>query len=254
MGLEEFATFARAFRAMCRDQCRFFFESGGRGRRYVHDGRHYHIETTGDELAVFLHTDRPHDDVYQLVCLAIALKCAWLGVRPNAARIPTGRPTVELAAGIHSGPVWASRHGAGFEKSGFAIHLAKRVESLSRGGERFRVFISDPAFKLVNRRMRNLLFGPRSVGDLKGVITPVGVYEVFDSFIDVTRRLAPEFHKSFAETARTALATNTFDLWIHSCLQVSEAVQRGTPSEEALRLCEQVLNRPTQRRRPLLRR
>ncbi len=242
VGLEEFASFGRAFRATCLEQCRYFFESRTRKRGYERDGRHYEFRVEGDELVVFLHTDRPHDDVYQLICLAIALKCAWLGVAPNAARLASGRPTFEIAAGIHSGPVWATRTDLGFDRSGFAIHLAKRVESASRQGERFRIFVSDPAFKLINRRMRNLLFGPRMVAALKGMAPTIGVYELIDSFVDPSRRMTPEARKTFAETARAALATNTFDLWIHSCLQVSEGAGRDVPSEEAVRLCRQVLN------------
>lgn len=241
MGLEEYAAFSRSFQTTCLRQCQHFFESHHR-KRYEHDGRHYEFGVTGDELLVFLHTDRPHDDVYQLVCLAVALKCSWLGVPLNAERIESGRPTHELAAGIHSGPVWATRTTDGFERTGFAINLAKRIESISREGDRFRVFVSDPAFKLMNRRMRNLIFGPRRVAPLKGVSALIGVTEVVESFVDATRRMPPEFAKPFMEMARRALSTNTFDLWIHSCVQIAEGADDAPVSDDALRLCRQVLN------------
>lgn len=205
-------------------------------------GRHYEFAVAGDELRVFLHSEKPHDDVYQLVCLAVALKCAWLGAAQNAERVASGRPSFELAVGIHSGPVWATRRAEGFELSGFAINLAKRVESVSREGTRFRIFVSDPSFKLVNRRMRNLLFGPRRVLPLKGVSTEVGVSELLDCFVDPARRMPPELAKGFLEVARRALATNTFDLWVHSCLQVSQAADEAPIGDVALDLCRRVLN------------
>jgi class 3 adenylate cyclase len=237
MGLEEYAQLSRSFRSACLETCRFFFES--QSHKYGRSGRHFEVGLVGDELVVYVHTDRSHDDVYQLVCLAIALKCAWLGVPLNSQRIESGRPSLELAAGIHAGPVWATRTDQGFERSGFAINLAKRVESVSREGERFRIFLSDPAFKLLNLRMRNLILGSRRLLDLKGVSAAVGVCELVEAFVDPTRRLPPEWGKRFHEVARRALQTNTFDLWIHSCLQVANGA-RGQPiSDDSLRLCHQ---------------
>lgn len=241
MGLEEYASFSRSFRSTCLEQSHYFFEDRRKGK-YATDGRHYAVETTGDEFVVLLHTDRPHDDLYQLVRLALALKCAWLGVPLNAERVASGRPTHELAAGIHSGPVWATRTESGFDHTGFAINLAKRVESRSRDCDRFRILVSDPAFKLVNRRIRNLLFGPRRVLELKGVSSAVGVYEVVESFVDTSRCLHPDLAKRFLEVALRALGTNTFDLWIHSCVQVAAAAGDTPVSDDALRLCQQVLN------------
>ena len=240
MGLEEYADFSRSFREVCLRQCRHFFEDY-RSDKYVHDGRHYGFDVVGDELVVFLHTDKPHDDVYQLTCLAITLKCAWLGAPLNGERIRSGRPTFELGVGIHSGPVWAERRADGFDLSGFAINLAKRTESVSREGERFRIFLTDPAFKLVNRRMRNLIFGSRHVVHMKGISAIIAVHELVDSFVDPTRRIHPEFGKAFEDVAEKALATNTFDLWIHSCMQNAAGGQSESLSEGSLRQCRQVL-------------
>ena len=78
MGLEEYAELSRSFATTCLGQCRHFF-AVHHVDRYAHDGRHYSYGVTGDELLVLLHSNRSHDDVYQLACLALALKCAWLG-------------------------------------------------------------------------------------------------------------------------------------------------------------------------------
>ena len=237
--LEDYAALGETFETTCRETCLSFF--GAKPEKFLPE-QAYSFQVIGDELVVFLHTDRPHDDVYQLVCLSIALKTAWLGVPHNAERIASGRPSCELAVGVHSGPVWATRGADGFRLSGFAINLAKRLESASRHGDRFRIFVSDPAFKLVNRRMRNLIFGPRELVELKGVGTPFGVYELVESFVDPVRRLPLELGKRFMNVARAALATNSFDLWIHSCLQVAEGARNELVSDECLELCHRVLS------------
>jgi tetratricopeptide (TPR) repeat protein len=42
--------------------------------------------------------------------------------------------------------------------------------------------------------------------------------------------------------ARLALATNSFDLWVHSCLQVTESADEAPIGDAALDLCRKVLN------------
>ena len=76
--------------------------------------------------------------------------------------------------------------------------------------------------------MRNLMFGTRLLHHAKGVDAPVGVYELVDSFVDPTRRLDADTAKGFTAIARRAVETNTFDLWIHSCLQVDTQSTCGT--------------------------
>jgi tetratricopeptide (TPR) repeat protein len=66
--------------------------------------------------------------------------------------------------------------------------------------------------------------------------------ELVDSFVDPTRRLSPDAAKGFAEVARRVLSTDTFDLWIHSCVQVSESTRNGSVTDEAMGLCQRVLN------------
>jgi class 3 adenylate cyclase len=240
LGLREYAEYVKSFQELCLSQCAYFFEEVHRG---VHQrGRDYEIESVGDELVVFMHTGRAQNDVYQLICLAIALKCGWLAAPHNVERIGNGVGSAELAAGINFGRVWAKRMEGGFEKYGFAINVAKRIESLSRQGDRFRVFVSDPAFKQVNRRMRNLIFGRREVLPMKGVVVPIGVHEVYESFVNISRRIPPELSRRFRDVALEALRSNTLDLWIHSCLQVGSEAEQGCVTDEMYDLCRHVLN------------
>jgi hypothetical protein len=97
--------------------------------------------------------------------------------------------------------------------------------------------------KRVNRQIRNVLFSPRKIVQMKGVVVPVGVYEVAESFINPQARLEPNLFKGFEDVAQMALGTNAFDLWIHSCLQVAEEDAHGHKVTDAnLERCRQILN------------
>lgn len=240
LGLREYAEFVESFADLCVTQCRHFFQTVFKGR-YV-EGRDYSVRQLGDELIVYLHSGKSSNDVYQLICLAVALKCGWLCIPQNIERNLRGAPSTELAAGIHYGPVWSWKTEQGMRLEGFAISLAKRVESLSREGERFRIFLSDHAFKQVNRRMRNLIFAPRRVPEMKGIVLPVGVHEVVESFVEPTKRMAPDYVESFINQAKLALASNSFDLWIHSCVQVQQEAQHECVTDECFELALRVLN------------
>jgi class 3 adenylate cyclase len=239
LGLREYAQYVDSFEELCRQQCRFHFETFLQGK-YL-PGRDYEFRTLGDELVVYLHTGNLHNDVYQLICLAIMLKCGWLCSPINARRIARENSSAELAAGVHSGKVWATRTEHGFHRRGFSINVAKRTESASREGSRFRIFVSDPAFKQVSRRMRNLVFGPRQTAAMKGVVVPIGVFEVVESFVNPGPRLAPECSAEFAKVGRAALRANSLDLWVHSCLQLVENERDGRVTDERLELCHDTL-------------
>ncbi len=241
LDLEAFADYSRMFERICERQCAYFFERR-HADRYAHGSSHYEVRIIGDELAVFLYSDRPHEDVAQLISLALALKCAWLCTPLNAQRARAGLPTFEIAIGIHSGPVWATYTGRGFEGRGYAINLAKRVEAASREGDRYRIFLSDPAMMLINRRVRKLIFGQQRLLELRGMPTPVGLHELTDCFIDPVSQLEPDLGAQFLEIAESAISTETMDLWIHSSLQVARFSQQKKVSEGSLELCRRVLH------------
>jgi len=241
MSLRDYARYVESFHRLCQEQCEYFFKTVC-GQYYTHDGTNYEFHVVGDEMVVFLHSPKPANDVYQLICLAVTLKCGWLGLPINRARLKAGLSSTDLAAGIHCGEVWATRTREGFHKCGYAINVAKRTESTSREGDRFRIMVSDAAFKQINRKIRNVLFSPRRVISMKGIVVPIGVYEVAECFMDISKRLKPEFTAGFARVARLALKTNTFDLWVHSCLQVMEEARNRKVTGECLELCERVLN------------
>jgi class 3 adenylate cyclase len=248
LGLEAYANYVDSFEQLCRTQCAHFFETFHANKKWQF-GRDYVWHFVGDELVVFMHTEKATQNIYQLLALAITLKCAWLGTTLNAERLESGTATAELAAGINIGNVWAraskaDEHGnVRYKPRGFSINVAKRIESASREGQHFRIYMSDPAMKRVNRQARNILFSPRKILPMKGVVVPIGVYEVVDSFLDPSPRLEPNLLEGFRRVAYKALRANSYDLWIHSCLQVSEEVRnKKRITETNLDWCRRTLN------------
>jgi class 3 adenylate cyclase len=239
LSLEAYAEYVAAFEEICVRQCEYFFDVYHEG--FYKKGRDYRLELLGDELVVFLHTTKQDDNVYQLIYLAVTLKCAWLGSPVNAERIRQGAPSAELAIGIHAGLVWAVPDPRGLLLRGFAINVAKRVETVSREGEHFRIMISGAAFKRINRQIRNLLIGPKRLVPMKGIVLPVAVHEVVDSFLWIFDRLHPAVVESFRSIARRAIASSSFDMWIHSCFQLVEGQIACRVTDECMELCRDVL-------------
>lgn len=239
MSLRDFAEYVDSFEDLCQCQCEHFFQTFHEGK--YRRGKDYHWEFSGDELVVFMHTDSPANDVYQLVCLAITLKCGWLGTAANAARIASGVTAAELGAGVHIGTVWATPRDDSYRLRGAAIATAKRIETASRSGDRFRIYVSDSAFKRIGRKSRNLLFSPRHVPSMRGIVLPVAIREVHDSFMDLSKRLAPQCAAAFRNVAAQALRSATFDIWIHSCLQVWEERAHGQITDECMEMCRNLL-------------
>jgi hypothetical protein len=101
--------------------------------------------------------------------------------------------------------------------------------------------VSDSAFKRIGRKTKNLLFSPRHVPPMKGIVLPVAVREVHDSFMDLSQRLAPEHAVAFREVATHALHSATFDAWIHSCLQVWDEKAFGRVTDECMEMCKALL-------------
>ncbi len=238
--LDEYAAHLRSFRAICERQVRHFFEVVLQAK--FKRGPEYDYQQTGDELVVTLHSDKPSNDVYLLTVLAVTLKCAWLAAPHNVERLGRGLSTCELAVGINFGAVWARRMGNGFSLSGYALNLAKRIERHSRQGEHFSVFLSDFAFKQINLKMRNLFIGRRELIQAKGIVGAIGVSELMDSFVNPVSRLEPELAQNFSANMRIALHNTSRDLWIHSCLQVSEEAAHGCVTDENFQLCREVLS------------
>ena len=239
-GLKEYSDFVESFHQVVRVQCEYFFEHYLKGK--YERGRDYDYSVMGDELVFFMHTSKPSNDVYLLATLGIALKAAWIASPFNRERIERRSAAAEIAVGINFGTVWARELETGFKRQGYAINLAKRIESHSRDGQHFRIFLSDAAYNLLHTRMRNLLFSDGEFASGKGILGQFGVYEIVDAFVDSVERLAPEISGLFEELIGAAIDSTSRNLWIHSAYQVASEKRNGVVTEEAADRCRRVLN------------
>ncbi len=239
-GLKEYSDFVESFHKVVRVQCEYFFEHYLKGK--YERGRDYDYSVIGDELVFFMHTSKPSNDVYLLATLGIALKAAWIASPFNRERIECRSAAAEIAVGINFGTVWARELETGYKRQGYAINLAKRIESHSRDGQHFRIFLSDAAYNLLHTRMRNLLFSDGEFASGKGILGQFGVYEIVDAFVDSVERLAPEISGLFEELIGAAIDSTSRNLWIHSAYQVASEKRNGVVTEEAADRCRRVLN------------
>ena len=240
LGLKEYSDYVESFHNVVRVQCDHFFEHCLKGK--YEKGRDYEYYVMGDQLVFFMHTAKPSNDVYVLTTLGITLKAAWVASPFNRERVERRSAAAEIAIGINFGTVWAKRLESGYETHGYAINLAKRIESHSRDGQHFRIFLSDTAYNLLHARMRNLLFSEREFASGKGILGQFGVYEIVDAFVDSVDRLAPEIAELFEELVEAAIDSTSRDLWIHSAYQVYSEKLHGGVTDNAAARCRSVLN------------
>ena len=240
LDLKAYSDYVHSFQATMREQCEYFFGEYLEGS--IERGTGYSYSIVGDELVVFLHTSKSANDVYLLTILAITLKAAWLLSPVNRERVRHRAAAAEIAVGINFGQLWAQRTEDGYEKEGYVINLAKRIESHSRHGEHYRIFLSDGAFKQIHTRMRNLLFGPRTLISGKGIVGQFGVYEIVDSFANVLTRLSPQLAIEFEAIMEEAIDSTSRDLWIHSAYQLASESTHGRVTAAAAKRCQAVLN------------
>jgi class 3 adenylate cyclase len=240
LDLRRYAALLDSFHRTCIGQCRHFFD-GFLEAKY-HEGRDYSARIIGDELLVFLHSGRPHNDVYLLACLAATLKAAWLAAPLNRRRVARHQPVSQLSGGIHWGPVWAKPAGDRFDYAGYAINMAKRIEGHSRAGTRYRILLSDQAFKSVHTQQRNLLFGPCLTFESKGMLGIVSTYELAGTFLQLAPRLDPALVRPARSVLSQAIRSTTRDLWMHDFHQVWSESRHGRVTDEAMAACRGVLH------------
>jgi tetratricopeptide (TPR) repeat protein len=119
--------------------------------------------------------------------LAIRLKRRWLLVNANKLRIEKGQPPLGIAVGIHSGPVILGEHWrfpAGhlstplkaITAEGYAINLAKRVETASRIGRWSKIFLTRPIYNSTPADFRQAFIQVESP-PLQGIPSAPIIYE-----------------------------------------------------------------------------
>lgn len=230
----EFVTdFQRLFCEVCRDFTQAHYEG--------EDLANIQWSTRGDEGLLMIYRPKTQTDagldIDLAVNVALGLKRRWLCSRENKHRIESGLLPIDLGIGIHVGRTFlagkdespAAEHQRGVSPEGYAINLAKRVESHSRNGKFSRIILSEAAHARMNQLPdeRTYLFDTPQTVSPKGISRDIRVYEVKHHFLpsdwkeeataqEPTVPLPPHLSvkSDDPENLRRALEINPTNLWL----------------------------------------
>lgn len=170
-------TFQDLFMRVCKKYMNAWYEEG--------DLQYVRYSARGDEgvLMIFRQTDQAglSGDIDAAVNIALALKREWLCLPDNSRRVTeSGLLPVNLAVGIHAGMTYLEKKQDKLYPEGYAINLAKRVESYSRQGRFTHIFLSEAAHGYLNSLPdeRLYLFDSSQGFSPKGISRDIRVYEV----------------------------------------------------------------------------
>ncbi|MDJ0762495.1 MAG: tetratricopeptide repeat protein [Myxococcota bacterium] len=217
---------------------------------------HLNVDVRGDELCLILALKNPDDKkleelVTTFLQIAIRLKRKWLLVESNEERINKGQSPLDLAIGIHSGPVIVTSDRRFKPNSltledvdtaeGYAINLAKRVETASRMGRFSRIFITQPIYNRTTADFRQA-FDRVDVPELKGIPVVPFIYEAkgVGHFDDRHFAQISEFTDSEVEIYEEVVSANPGAVWL--LLDLAHMYFDKGNYEEAAEKYQNVLN------------
>lgn len=193
---KQYFEFVREFQQMFDRICEKYL-----GKWYP-DEKDYLFQARGDEglLMIFPKSDQdnpriPGQDVDVAVNIALALKREWIQSEDNVQRIRKSKLLpVDLGIGIHLGPTLlhkddkiksSSRNPGSYAPEGYAINLAKRIESHSRGGRYTNIFISGAAHGAWRRLPDEYtyIFDEEQSIEPRGITRKIPVFEVKHHFL-----------------------------------------------------------------------
>jgi len=178
------------------------------------------------------------DDIDIAITIALDLKRRWLLSEYNKERISDGKPTSDIAVGIHFGQVWINKKGNNkYQPEGYSINLAKGIESHSREGAFTHIYLSEAAYEKLYPLTDKTPYTfdlPRLIKP-KGIPTGINVFEVKHHFLptdwaDETTETAKwrtyEPSTDDIEKIEKAHQTNPSNLWLlEECIMMK--IQRG---------------------------
>jgi len=180
--LEDYFNFVNEFQAMFYDVCSRYI-----ARWYPEDDKKFIRRfVRGDEglLLMFRNTDAMGvaSDVDAAINIALELKREWVCRRENRDRImKAGLLPINLAIGIHVGKTHLEcGEDDKWNSEGYAINLAKKVESFSREGRFTHIFLSEAAHGYLSFLADEVLymFDDSQVFSDKGLSRDMRAYEV----------------------------------------------------------------------------
>lgn len=158
------------------------------------------VEIAGDELLVLYHSGDTKADIVNAIVLAVNLKIMWYASRTNKNRVKDGKTILDLGIGINTGKVVSDNRP--FKSTikrlipkrksieGFAISLAKRIETFSRHGKYSKIMLGHNLVAEFNKLYHNYEFEYMGMQKLKGLTQEVPIFELKSCYTESAEIIA----------------------------------------------------------------
>jgi class 3 adenylate cyclase len=204
----------------------------------------------GDEAFNILYGPDPSFNIDNTLALAFNLSREWMLSPGNRQRILNDQEPFEIGVGIHSGKVmvrnhpsarFSIKHGAS-NAEGYAINLAKRIESTSREGVSSKIMVSrnfHDAYLSVNPKTK-CVFSEGKTVNLKGMLTSTQVFEidVMSSFDLRESSVLKTVKREDLEVFEKLSAIKPGDFWLK--VMLVNHYKRADP-QKAVNLCQEMI-------------
>jgi len=183
LSVSDYKDFVQEFRKVFESACNKYFDNW---LKDLEKDEEYHYSARGDEGILLIYprdeTEDPSSLIDIAINIALDLKRSWLLSTHNLSNVTNGIVPIELAVGIHVGHTYL---GEDRKPDGYAINLAKRVESFSRTGQYTHIFVSETAHGFLNRLAdeKTYLFDEPKSLTAKGFSREIRAFEVMHHFL-----------------------------------------------------------------------
>lgn len=255
--LKDYSIFIKSFQDCFTEVCKHYQKSEFTGLENFFD-----FETRGDEgcLKIFPPEGNLSENVDIALSIALDLKRKWLLEVENRKRImDSGLLPIDIAIGIHSGKAWLKKDEKdNYKPEGYAINLAKRVESASRKGEFSHILISEAAYNHVNLLQNEKTYRFREPFKIepKGISQNIKVFEVKHHFLPTDFQHNPSEASMYfdkitdddVKLAKVAFESNPMNLWLAeeyillSIMRISKKAENGESDKIIKSLYKSVLD------------
>ncbi len=186
--LEEYNKFISRFQGCFTEVCKHYEDT-----EYQNNELFFDYKSRGDEGCLKIFVPNRKDlslDIDNAINIALDIKRKWLSKKENQLRIEGGLLPVDIGIGIHAGKVWVNKEkdekgNIEYRPEGYAINLAKRIESESRGGKFSHIFISESARGelYLLKDEYTYRFGKPFTINPKGISRNIKVFEIMHHFL-----------------------------------------------------------------------
>jgi len=222
---------------------------------YAGNGTDSYWSIAGDELRLFLYSGSTLFDARNALIIALKIKLGWLASTFNDRILKEGRIVSRIGVGINCGKVikdvreWRVRMGEYCPAiEGYAINVAKRIESTSRDGTSYQIMVGDSIYRKCHESgSLKVAFGqPRGLL-FKGLGQKIPVYEIV-SFInfEIMSTMPESLKEGLVEKMQYAVTQPMADPWIFITLlreyvSLISSGQYEYLEEHAVEVAEQAL-------------